>query len=314
MNAHFRQGRCLPPRMAACLPVGNRMQRISLAWFAGLGAALGPVANSASVGSMNIVDLVRAREPLNYLSEEATYPLDLKASWPLIVQLLRRINYVLNETDTAQQAAKLESERWNIWLEASRLETLLNGELAVQPVYHIWPIRAYNTEVLVANGEKVFSEAARAEFNEEEIYNLKEAGKCLAFQIPTAAAFHMFRCVELLIRRYYEVVVGKLPKPKMRNWGVYIKALRDCGADEKVIAILEQIKDLHRNPVIHPEERLENEEALSLIGIMDSAVTAIVGDIKHRKEKTSPSFPLPVPTIEPAPDFAAFGSAQEPAS
>ena len=99
-------------------------------------------------------------------------------------------------------------------MEASRLDTLLSGELAVQPVYHIWPIRAYDTERLVAEGETIFSADARKEFNEEEIYNLKEAGKCLAFQIPTAAAFHMFRCVEFLIRRYYETVVGSLPKPK----------------------------------------------------------------------------------------------------
>ena len=81
----------------------------------------------------------------------------------------------------------------------------------------------------------------------------------------------------------------------MRNWGIYIKALRNCGADQKVVVILEQIKDLHRNPVIHPEEKLTNEEALSLIGIMDSAVTAIITDMKKRKEKTSPSFALPVP-------------------
>ncbi len=193
----------------------------------------------------------------------------------------------------------------------SRLETLLNGELAVQPVYHLWPIRAYDREVLVATGENVFSEEARKEFNEEEVYNLREAGKCLAFQIPTAAAFHMFRAIELLIRRYYEAVVGKLPKTKMRNWGVYIAALRDCGADKKVISILEQIKDLHRNPVIHPEERLKNEEALSLIGILDSAVTALLADMKERREKTSPSFPLPVPVLpekpETEPDFSAYG-------
>ena len=64
--------------------------------------------------------------------------------------------------------------------------------------------------------------------------------------------------------------------------------LRNCGADAKVLAILEQIKDLHRNPVIHPEVELSNDDAQSLIGIMDSAITAIVADMKHRREKVSP--------------------------
>ena len=81
----------------------------------------------------------------------------------------------------------------------------------------------------------------------------------------------------------------------MRNWSAYIKTLRECGADEKVVLILDQIKDLHRNPIIHPEQRLTNDEALSLIGIMDSAVTAIIADMKQRKEKTSPSLPFPLP-------------------
>jgi hypothetical protein len=71
----------------------------------------------------------------------------------------------------------------------------------------------------------------------------------------------------------------------MRNWSVYIKTLREYWADEKVVLILDQIKDLHRNPIIDPEQRLTNDEALSLIGIMDSAVTAIIADMKERRER-----------------------------
>lgn len=290
------------------LPIGDVMQRISLAWFSELGAALAPVANGQTMTSMTVFDLHRVRNYLNVLATEANYPLDLKASRPVVNQLLWHINNVLNVGDLQKQNENLETGRWQIWMDASRLETLLNGELAVQPVYHIWPIRAYNTEVLVVAGERVFSEDARKEFNEQEIYNLKEAGKCLAFQIPTAAAFHMFRCVESLIRRYYELVVGNLPKPKMRNWGAYIRNLKECGANQKVTTILEQIKDLHRNPVIHPEEQLNNEEAFSLVGILDSAVTAIIADMKVRREKTSPSLPFLAVAQEPtSPDFAAYG-------
>src|SRR5215469_12826350 len=122
------------------------------------------------------IDLFRVRIPLNILANESKYPLDLKASRPVINQLLARINGILNEPDPQKQSKKLDVERWDIWMDASRLETILNGELGVQPVYHLWPLRAYDTEVLVAEGEKVFSEVACKEFNEEEIYNLKEVG------------------------------------------------------------------------------------------------------------------------------------------
>jgi transposase-like protein len=94
-------------------------------------------------------------------------------------------------------------------------------------------------------------------FHVDSTRHIQEAAKCLAFEIPTAAAFHIFRCAESILRRYYEAVVGKLPKRQMRNWGSYIRYLKECGADVRVITILEQIQDLHRNPVIHPETRMK---------------------------------------------------------
>jgi hypothetical protein len=74
-----------------------------------------------------------------------------------------------------------------------------------------------------------------------------------------------------------------MPKPKMRNWGTYIKNLKACGVNPKVVSILEQIKDLYRNPIIHPETRLDIEEALSLLGIAESAISAMVMDIVARQ-------------------------------
>ena len=307
MNAPVNRQRlsCLPipGRSAwAFAPVGDVMQRISLAWFTNLGAALLPLSNTFPGGEVEITtfDLFRVREFLTMLSDEKMYPIDLRASRPVIRDLLIQVNYVLNEIDVNRQKSKLEEVKFNVWSFASRLQTLLEGELAVQPVYHVWPKRAYNIEVLVTEGERLFSLAVIAELNDEEKHNIKEAGKCLAFEVPTAAAFHVFRCAESVLRRYYELVIGHLPKPKMRNWGMYIRNLRKCGADQTVITILEQIKDLHRNPVIHPEKAMENEEALSLIGIIDSALNAMVADMRKRREETSPSLPMNLTALSDA--------------
>ncbi len=272
------------------------MQRISLAWFCNLGEVLAPVYDFTKISEMTTLNLYRARELLNPLSDQKIYPLDLRASRPVIHSLLSKINAVLSVPPEAQQAA-MDASRWDIWLLASGLNTLLMGELAVQPVYHVWPKRAYNIEALVSEGETLFSLEVRSNFTHDEKYNIREAGKCLAFEIPTAAAFHIFRCAESVLRRYYETVVGKLPKPKMRNWGVYINNLHKCGADEKIVTILQQIKDMHRNPVIHPETRLDNDESLSLVGIVESAIGAMVRDMKARKSGP----PLPLPPTEQTP-------------
>ena len=92
---------------------------------------------------------------------------------------------------------------------------------------------------------------------------INQAGRCLAFEVPTAALFHMFRAADSVLRRWYKQVTGVEPKVKMRNWGTYIRKLRECGVDEKILSALEQIKELHRNPVIHPEAQISIEEVLS---------------------------------------------------
>ena len=83
----------------------------------------------------------------------------------------------------------------------------------------------------------------------------------------------------------------------MRNWGVYIRNLRKCSADPKILSTLEQIKDLHRNPVIHPEVQIDIDEALSLVGIAESAISRMIADMKDR----GPAILEPVLPLEPNP-------------
>jgi hypothetical protein len=151
VNAPFNRHRPVGPSRIppgkpswAFIPVGDAMQRISLAWFANMGATLSPLANSLSAtAQLTVGELFRAREFLALLADEKIYPLDLKASRPIIHDLLTRIHYVLGETDATKQQAKLDEVKYVIWSQAYRLDTLLGGELAVQPVYHVWPKRAY---------------------------------------------------------------------------------------------------------------------------------------------------------------------------
>src|SRR5262245_61046831 len=101
----------------------------------------------------------------------------------------------------------------------------------------------------------------------DEQDNIVQAGKCLAFEVPTAAAFHIFRAAESVMRLYYIAIFGTIPAKKLRNWGAYLKNLKSHGgADPKILHSLEQIKELYRNPTIHPETKYTLEEALSLVG------------------------------------------------
>ena len=174
-------------------PLGDcNMQRISLAWFSQLGAILSPLKNWDAEKPITIFDLHRARDYLQVIADEKVYPLALKASRPVIRDLLyNQIIPLVNMTDANLQQQRLALARIDIWMLAYKLDTLLDAELAVQPTYHVWPKRAYDIELLVASGENIFSADARASFNEQEKYDAQQAGKCLAFEVPTAAAFHI---------------------------------------------------------------------------------------------------------------------------
>ena len=120
-----------------------------------------------------------------------------------------------------------------------------------------------DTSSLLAFGENLFPPELSSKVP-EGLPDVREAGKCLAYDLPTSAEFHIFRAVESVLRKYHAHVTGGNSPPKQRNMGVYIKSLIASGkGNPKVIAALQQMKDLHRNPVSHPEAILTQEEALS---------------------------------------------------
>jgi hypothetical protein len=169
-----------------------------------------------------------------------------------------------------------------------RFETILSAELQAVDVYFVSPKGIYSTPDLIERAENVLPEEIRKFVPEVVLRDLKEAGRCLAFDVPTAAGFHILRAIEAVIRQYYEILVGEKPKPKMRNWGAYIKILKTKNADEKVTASLNQIRELHRNPVLHPDETLTGDEATTLFGIAQSAILAMVSAMQKQKQPSLP--------------------------
>jgi hypothetical protein len=96
-------------------------------------------------------------------------------------------------------------------------------------------------------------------------------------------------------------LVGTLPAKKSRNWGVYITNLRKCGAEQKIVSALEEMKELYRNPIIHPETQIEMDEALSLVGIAETVISAMIADMKKRATTITTITPMPVAAVAGGP-------------
>jgi hypothetical protein len=107
---------------------------------------------------------------------------------------------------------------------------------------------------------------------------IDEAGRCLAFSLATAAGFHILRSVEMIAKGYLFAASGRLPPIARRNWGEYVVQLDKVGASSEVIDLLKILK-ARRNPLMHPQHRLEVEEAIGLVAICQSATETLISDI-----------------------------------
>jgi hypothetical protein len=176
---------------------------------------------------------------------------------------------------------------------AAKFETVLSAELSNSDTYWIPPKGTHKTSSLLLSAREELPTSVLKIIPDEAAVELDEAGKCLLFDVPTAAGFHLFRATEAVIRQYYEFVVGTTPAKKLRNWGAYIKWLKEKGADPKITGFLEHLKIQYRNPVFHPEVLLTPDDAQILFGVCISAIVMMANAMKA----TPPALPFPA-TLE----------------
>ena len=179
-----------------------------------------------------------------------------------------------NEDGSARILTYGESAR--IRTAATELEAVLKAELSNWDTFFVSQKGGYSTADLINNAEKLLPESAQQYLSNESLEDVRRCGQCLAFNLGVAAAFHIVRAVEDYITKYYEHVTGTRPSVKARNWGAYIKNLQNCGeADSKVLGWMIQIKDQYRNPVLHPEEVVEPDDAMEFMSACISLMAAI---------------------------------------
>jgi hypothetical protein len=136
----------------------------------------------------------------------------------------------------------------------------------------------YWMEGLIDHADEHLPESVREWLPEQGKKDIKAAGRCLAFNIPTATAFHMWRALEVVFGVYFFSITGKTFKEAKvpRNWGKYIEALVHAGADRKITENLDHIRAEYRNPVMHPNVNVSADAAFTLFGIGFSAITQVL--------------------------------------
>jgi hypothetical protein len=181
-----------------------------------------------------------------------------------------------------------------IRLPSGEKATELTPLLGQMDTYLIMRKGAFDTSALILAGLS-FMPSDLAIKAPVAVNDVNEAMRCLAYEVFTAVGFHIHRANEAVLHRYWDTVTGGKERPEHRDIGTYLRELDKLKVgDPRVKTALRDLKDLHRNPLIHPDQSLESaDEAIDLL----SAVRAVVGQML----KEIPVAPVEVSDVESVP-------------
>jgi hypothetical protein len=149
-------------------------------------------------------------------------------------------------------------------------------------VFTVLPVGLYATRPLIENAEEKFPVSVRNVLNEAIVYDIRQAGKCLAFECPTACAFHICRATESMILLYFQKLAGAPWPHHTRNWGEYIKHLNKFPhVERRITARLDEIRTLERNPYTHPEIRVEVDMCPTVFELCTGVMHLVADQIKR---------------------------------
>ena len=190
-------------------------------------------------------------------------------------ELLATIRELRTEAEKEQDKDKAIGPLWAYRVSSAYIafETILAAELRISDIYLVTKKRGYDTSDLIERGSPLFPDDLLPKVPEATL-DVQQGARRLAFELPTASAFHFHRAAEAVLHRYYDAVTSGKLRPTGRNIGDYLSELNKHKAgDPKVLSALKDLKDLHRNPLIHPEDTLESvDEAIAVLGSIQSVI------------------------------------------
>ncbi len=231
-------------------------------------------------------DFYIARDALlNQVSSKTLFqPASIRAA-NAVISTITNCGVPVEVNAMLQHDAKMPIEAYkiNILQTAIKdLETVLSNDMPGVSTYVASQKGIYETDALITHADQHFPDGVRELIPDQAKKDLLESGKCLAFELPTACAFHLWRVVETVMSAYYEKLTGKTFKADKvtQNWAAYIKGLNAKGANGSITVYLDHIRDNYRNPQTHPEAMLEMNDALALFGVATSAVHQMILEIQ----------------------------------
>ena len=141
--------------------------------------------------------------------------------------------------------------------------------------------KRFSTEKLLYDISSLMADGVYDQLPTIAQYDFVEAGICIAFDRSTAAAFHILRGTEAVLKQYYNSIVkrGRMPKPMWGNMVLELGKRRD--KDQLTLEQLDIIRRSYRNPTQHPEKIYDTSEVQSLFPLCIHALELMIGHKKY---------------------------------
>lgn len=109
--------------------------------------------------------------------------------------------------------------------------------------------------------------------------DLENAGKAIAFEMPTAAVFHLMRALEAILRDLYCHFIRQNRLREPRNWRQMLDQMRKKRTNPPPGPLLDHfdhIREHFRNPTQHPDAEYDMNAAQNLLSIAVDAIDRAV--------------------------------------
>jgi len=188
--------------------------------------------------------------------------LDLRVTIRAAGDLLE-LHAELKATPAGSKLDAAQANKLNATVKA--LRQTLEAELKGMNAYVVSPKRI-EVDRLVGEPASLFAPDIFSNLSDIARYYITEAARCIAFERPTAAAFHLMRATEETLRNYYCHFV-KRDRLTPMLWAPIVQALRNhrrAKAHDALNRNLDNIRVSFRNPTQHPDKVYDIQEVQDL--------------------------------------------------
>ena len=257
------------------------MHRVDGAYLYELGKKISPLANIDEhvIWEEAWLRLYIAFSELERFINNSVYTQNVRTSRTNANELLTLLKEFVDNANKDElkhdQIGAYDAYRLNNALRS--FETVMAAEFGMMPLFLVTPKKGYDLMTLLYSGASLFPAELELKVP-EAIPDVMAGTQCLGLEMFTAAAFHFHRATESVLRKYWESVLPGRKHPGNKTIGDYLRALGQARkGSPKLKSCLRDLKDLYRNPVLHPEYSLTNlDEAIALMGSINAAMVQML--------------------------------------